>query len=149
MNCREALFVHAYFDDELDAVESSSMQQHLRGCAECQALLADLQHTRATLKSVPPERAPALLRTRIDARLDAEPVAAPARAHPRAGWWSRPFLAGAIVGAGAAAVVASLILFVLMPATVAPIVDDLLKAHLRSLEGRQLVSVVSSEQHTV
>jgi anti-sigma factor RsiW len=143
------LLVHAYFDDELDAAETASIQQHLRGCAECQALLADLQQTRAKLKSAPLERAPASLRTGIEALLDAEPVAASTRGRARAGWWSRPFWSGAIAGVGTAAAVASLILFVLMPAAAAPIVDHLVTAHLRSLKGRELIAVVSSEQHTV
>jgi len=148
MNCPENLRVHAWFDGELDVNEVESMQQHLGGCASCQALLADLERTRVTLRAAPQMRAPAQLRTRIAALLDAEPVTAASRGQPRT-WRSRPFWWGAFTGLVTSATVAALLLFVFPLATSAPRVDALLAAHLHSLDGDHLISVISSEQHTV
>jgi anti-sigma factor RsiW len=147
MNCTEVLRVHAYFDGELDAGEAASVQQHLGTCACCKTLLADLERTRATLRPAPQMRAPARLRTHIDALLDAEPVMVP-RERPRA-WRSRNFWLGAFAGLGTSAAAAVLVLLLLIPAASAPLVDDLLAAHLHSLTGDHLIAVASSEQHTV
>lgn len=148
MNCPEALRVHAYFDGELDPNEAASVQQHLVGCASCRALLADLERTRATLRAASPIAAPAHLRSRIDAQLDAETAAETPRKQPRT-LSSRPFWLGAFAGLVASATVAALLMFVILPAASAPRVDALLAAHLHSLNGDHLISMVSSEQHTV
>ena len=97
MNCAEVLRVQAYFDGELDAGEAASVRQHLGTCAGCQALLADLERTRATLRAAPQMRAPEHLRTRIDALLDAEPVMAVPRERPRA-WRSAQLLVRCVRG---------------------------------------------------
>jgi len=145
MNCAEALRVHAFFDGELDAADSASVQQHVGGCASCQALLAELESTREALHLVPQVRAPAQLRSRIHAMLDAESAATRA---PRA-WRTRTFWSGAFAGLAASAAAVVLTLFVLLPAASAPLADELLAAHLHSLSGDHLISVISSEQHTV
>ncbi|HEV7607994.1 MAG TPA: zf-HC2 domain-containing protein [Steroidobacteraceae bacterium] len=148
MNCPEVLRVHAYFDGELDPGEVAPMQEHLRGCACCRGLLADLELTRTALRPAPHLRAPARLRARVDALLDEESVAVAPRARPRS-WRSAAFWSGAFAGLGTAAAAAVLVLFVLVPAASAPLIDDLLAAHLHSLTGDHLISVISGEQHTV
>jgi anti-sigma factor RsiW len=147
MKCDDAR-VNAYFDGELDSGETASVQQHLRDCGACRALLADLEVTRATLRDAPRFRVPAHLRSRIDALLDTEPVIGATRPRP-GGWRSPTFWWGAFAGAGASVAAAALVLFVFVRAASAPIVDELLSAHLRSLKSGHLVSVISGEQHTV
>lgn len=148
MNCAEVLRVHAYFDGELEEGAAASVRHHLECCASCRTLLAELERTRAILRSAPPVRAPAHLRARIDALLDAEQADAAARVKPRA-WRSRPFWFGAFAGLATSAMAVALFLFVYLPAASAPLVDDLLAAHLQSLKGDHLIAMVSREQHTV
>jgi anti-sigma factor RsiW len=148
MNCPEALRVQAYFDGELDANEVSAVLGHLEGCERCRSLLADLDRGRNVLRRMPDIAAPPELRTRIGKLLDvaAEPPAAKARS----GAWSfRAFWLGAFAGLGAAALAASAILLVLLPAASSPLLDGLLAAHLSSLTPDHLISVASSERHTV
>ena len=148
MNCAKALRVQAYFDGQLDPGEAASVVQHLQGCASCQELLADLERARATLRSAPRVRAPASLRARIDSALDAEAVTAMPRTRLRS-WRSPAFWSGAFAGLGASAAAVLLVWFVLLPAASAPLVDELLTAHLHSLGDAHLISVASGDQHTV
>jgi anti-sigma factor RsiW len=147
MNC-DALRVHAYFDGELSPDEVVLLQLHLGGCVRCQTLLDDLEVMRAALRPAPQTPAPAQLRTRISDLLDAEPRPAVALARPRA-WRLHTFWAGLFAGVGASAVAVVLALFAFMPASSAPVIDDLVAAHLHSLAGDHLISMVSSEHHTV
>ena len=147
MDCAEALRVQAYFDGELDAADAAAAAQHLGGCARCQAMLADLAQARAALRSAPDIRAPAALRARVSALLDADEERSAASV-TRAGR-SRPFWLGAFAGLGVSSLVAALIVFVMLPAATSPFVDGILSAHLRSLTPDHLIAVVASEQHTV
>jgi len=163
MTCAEALRVQAYFDAELAPDDAASIERHLPRCPGCRTLLAELEQTRATLKNVPQVHAPAALRANIFAALDAEEVAAaqaaPAKpvtaksvsAKPARGATirTRPFWLGAFAGLGVSALAAALFAFVMLPFAAGPTVDGLLTAHLQSLEPQRLVTVVSSEHHTV
>jgi anti-sigma factor RsiW len=148
MNCPDTLRVHAYFDEELDTAEAGAVRDHIRACASCQAVLADLEQSRAVLRPAPRVPVPARLRNRIDALLDAEPSSEPLRSPPRVAR-SRPFWLGAFFGVAVSAAAAALVLFAYIPAASAPLVDELLTAHVRSLSADRLIAVVSSEQHTV
>ncbi len=74
MQCAESLRVQAYFDGELDALSAADIERHGEACAECRALLGDLDHVRGALRQdlsyacTPP---PAL-RARILRALDQE-----------------------------------------------------------------------------
>ncbi|MGB6307914.1 MAG: zf-HC2 domain-containing protein [Steroidobacteraceae bacterium] len=50
MQCPESLRVQAYFDAEVDAVSAADIERHLEHCAECRALLKDLEQVRAVLR---------------------------------------------------------------------------------------------------
>ena len=50
MPCAESLRVQAYFDGELDAVSAADIERHMRGCAECRALLEELRQLRTALR---------------------------------------------------------------------------------------------------
>src|SRR3984957_1936513 len=113
MQCAESLRVQAYFDGELDALDAAVIERHSEACAECRALLADLDHVRGALRQdlsygcAPP---PAL-RTRILRTLDRE--------SPRLGGMRltsrrpRPFWMGAFSGIGGTAGAAGLAFFVM------------------------------------
>jgi anti-sigma factor RsiW len=64
-------------------------------------------------------------------------------------WRSKPFWLGALGGAGSAAVAAAVSIFALWPAFNAPLLDELVSAHVRSLLPAHLIDVVSTDQHTV
>ncbi|MBI3401034.1 MAG: zf-HC2 domain-containing protein [Acidobacteria bacterium] len=43
-----------YLDDELDAAGREAVEQHLRGCADCRAVLNDLKRVVAQAQTIPP-----------------------------------------------------------------------------------------------
>jgi anti-sigma factor RsiW len=156
VRCAESLRVQAHFDAQLDPLSADQIERHIEQCAECRALLKDLQLVRAALRrDLQFERAPAALRTRIHEALDHEaPGRSPVqddsrvtqiRRAPRA----RPFWRGAVSGFGGAAAAAMLAFFVLLPARPDPMLDDLVNAHVRSLMPDHLIDVVSTDRHTV
>ena len=147
----EALSVQAYFDGELDALATLEIEQHIEQCAECRALVQELEQTRTALRELPSVPVPAQLRARVTRALDRES----ARERGARNIWGRmmrraqPFWLGAL-GGGVATAAAALLAFVLWGAPLAqPLVDDLLDAHLRSLMSAHLIDVVSTDKHTV
>jgi anti-sigma factor RsiW len=146
MSCNEAMRVQEYFDGELDAGDAAEVERHLATCADCAALLKDLESTRAALRdSAPYYRASEELRPRIAGALDDE---SGVRSLPRPTSGNR-FLWGALGGSGATALAAVLAVLLFLPAAPNLAVDDLTNAHLRSLMSDHLVDVVSSDRHTV
>jgi len=147
MTCDESLKTQAYLDGELDAAQSLEVEAHLEQCAECQALAADHADLKEAMAGAAYHRAPAALRARIGAALDAEANAqtnvAPLKAPRRSGFWL-----GAGSGAGGMAIAAALAFLLFMPANNV-LVADLADAHVRSLMGEHLIDVASSDHHTV
>ena len=152
MQCAESLRVQAYFDGELDALSAAEVERHSEVCAECRALLQDLDHVRTALRqdltyaSAPPE-----LRARVMRALDEEStVGSPRRDGARlTSWRPRPFWKGAFSGIGGTAIAAGIAFFVLAPSFINPVLDDLVSAHVRSLMPDHLIDVVSTDKHTV
>ncbi len=151
MLCPDSLRVQAYFDGEVDAVSAAEIERHLEHCSECRELYQSLQHTRRAIRSELGElRAPQPLRARLQRSLDAaerserSPVP-----RSRPGLLGRAFWAGAFSGIGVSAIAVVLALFVLLPMRAAPLVNDLVGAHLRSLMPDHLIDVASSDRHTV
>ena len=152
MGCAESLRVQAYFDGEIDAVSAADIERHAEHCAECRALLQDLEQTRTAIRrDLTLDRAPPELRARIMRALDQETAVKTPRPSGwgRSTWRTRPFWAGALGGVGSAAVAATLAVFLLSPSLTNPLLDDLVAAHLRSLMPSHLIDVVSTDQHTV
>ena len=105
MPCAESSRVQAYFDGEVDAVAAADIERHVESCAECRALLEDLEATRALIRREGHYgRASPALRERIARTLDQEAAAqAPRADRPRLwAWRTRPFWLGALGGMGAA-----------------------------------------------
>ena len=159
MRCAESLRAQAYFDAQLDPLSADQIERHVEHCAECRALLQDLQEVRVKLRhELKFERTPPALRARIFEALDREtkeisPAPPSQRVQglerPRGLRRTRPFWLGALSGFGGAAAAAMLALFILLPARPDPMLDDLVNAHVRSLMPDHLIDVVSSERHTV
>lgn len=147
MQCAEQLRVQAYFDDELEALAASDVERHLEHCPQCRALLDELLALRARLRALPRQEAPAALRARIESALPASPTRPRPRGTPRA-WRLPAFWLGALGGLGAAAAAAVAVLL-LSPLLAAPLLDEVVAAHVRSLLPEHLTDVVSTDRHTV
>jgi anti-sigma factor RsiW len=150
VRCAEALRVQAYFDAELDAVATADVERHVEHCAECGALLHDLEQVRTALRRETSfERSPPALRARVLSALDGEEsTAVPASSRPprqrmRPVWW------GALGGAAGTALAACFAFVLLVPQLTNPLLDELANAHVRSLMAMHLIDVVSTDKHTV
>jgi len=147
MQCAESLRVQAYFDGEIDAIGAAEIERHADACAECRALLAQLEKTRDAIRHLPADRASPELRRRIALALDKEEAL---ENKPARGIWRLPgFWAGAFGGLGAACAAGLIAFLIWLPAQSNGLTEELVTAHVRSLMPAHLIDVVSTDQHTV
>jgi anti-sigma factor RsiW len=150
VQCAESLRVQAYFDAQVDALAAADIERHLEHCAECRALIQDLEQVRALLRREPAYvRTPPALRADIMRALDGAHDNVRPRARASSTWRGRPFWLGALGGAGGTAIAAGLAFLLLVPPFANPLLDDLVSAHVRSLMPAHLIDVVSTDKHTV
>jgi anti-sigma factor RsiW len=148
MPCAETLNTQAFLDGETDGAGAEATGRHIQGCAECQALCAETAAVSdAIARHLPREPAPPHLRRRVEVALAREREVARRRgfiALPGAVFWR-----GAVSGAAATALAASLAIFVLGPPSADSLADQVTQAHVRALMSGHAIAVVSSDHHTV
>lgn len=134
--------LHALIDGELDAMAAIELEAHLQGCDDCRAALDRLQAVRRPFASEALyHRAPPGLRRAV-----APAVAIDHPARRAVSGRALPWLGGGTIGALAA----SLALLIAIPQLAeAGVEDELVAAHIRSLQAAHLVDVVTSDRHVV
>ncbi len=138
MTCAEAqVLVQLELDREIDAVQSVAVNAHLAGCPACRSRFVSLSALLDVIRAKPerPEVSDALLR-RLYASLPRPPR--------RLARWAPTM--------GAMAATAMVTVVVLQVGTRRPgppFEDELVEAHLRSLQVDHLTDVASSDRHTV
>ncbi|HEY0266399.1 MAG TPA: zf-HC2 domain-containing protein, partial [Rhizomicrobium sp.] len=120
MSCDESLRTQSLLDGELQGAAAREAERHMEGCADCQALAADIADVSDALRGAK-RRASAALRARIGQALDREAARRPARS----------FWRGAASGGGITALAAGLAIFVLLPPSAATLTSSVVDAHGR------------------
>ena len=134
MNCGEAEeLLGAFFDDELDLVNSVAIEKHLAECLSCTAALERQRALRSVIRThAPYYPAPPELRHRV------------AAVRRERGIRFMPQLALA-----AAALLAVAVVWKVVPPSRPAMEDEVVSAHVRSLLANHLMDVPSTDRHTV
>jgi anti-sigma factor RsiW len=151
MNCSDSeVMLHALIDDELDAGHAREIEAHIGSCPGCTDKLEAFRAMRAAMAEAKlKEPAPAALRSRIEAALplpSAQIIAPRQFARPSRRSFFGGFAAGGMLSA---AIAATLVLVVFRGDQEQTIANEVVSAHIRSLQAGHLMDVQTSDQHTV
>ncbi len=137
--------IDAYVDGELSATESAAFEAALPGCPDCRRRLEDARAMSGFLRDLPAERAPDLLRAKIERELRAISSASKPQARPVLGQNMRWM-----------AMAASLVLAVSIGWVGGTFTgrpgggdDELVSTYLRVASSDHPVDVASTDRHTV
>ncbi len=151
MNCAECeILLHALIDGELDAVHARDVEAHVATCTGCAEKLKAFRAMREAMAGADLKfPAPASLRSRIEAALpspSAEIIAPRKFFQPS----RRSFFGGFAIGSAlSAAIAATLVIGVFRSDQNQQVADEVVSAHIRSLQAGHLMDVETSDQHTV
>jgi anti-sigma factor RsiW len=157
MTCEESeILLHALLDNELDAGHAREVEAHVAACLHCRVQFGELRALHTAMS--PAElrlSAPASLRARVEAMIPAAPTmvrstptTVPTRSYPASN--RRTLFKGFALGSMlSGAMAASLMIMVIRSDQDQRTVDDVVSAHLRSLQVEHLTDVQTSDQHTV
>jgi anti-sigma factor RsiW len=151
MNCAEfEVLLHALIDGELDAGNAREVEAHAVGCSACAEKLAAFRVMHQAMGGgVLKEATPTHLRSRVEASL-AVPAARVTSIRSIFKPTRRSFFGGFGLGSAlSAAVAASLVLTVIRGNQEQAVADEVVSAHIRSLQAGHLMDVATSDQHTV
>jgi mycothiol system anti-sigma-R factor len=143
-------FVPGYIDGELDLVRTIEMEAHLKYCPTCAQTLENQQEVRSALRRCPlAYSAPAALRDRIQLSLrrsNEGEVQERKMRRPSHLWeWAGAVAVLALFSLGGWQLTARL----RAPSSDQQIAAEVFSSHVRSLESKHLLDVVSTDQHTV
>jgi anti-sigma factor RsiW len=139
----------AYVDDELDLATALRVERHLAGCGDCRARVEGERAISAGVsQSAVYHRAPDALRQRLAQTIRAHADPPPPAAGGRRPWWRSPLMTFSGIAAALIAIIGTAFV-VLGPVMSGGQVNQLVDAHLRSLEADHLLDVESTDQHTV
>jgi anti-sigma factor (TIGR02949 family) len=144
VTCDEARkLLDAWYDGELDAPRSASLERHLEECAGCAALSeARSALSEVLVKSATRYSAPAALRKKIEAQISKPPIVRGPRVMPWRGL--------AIAASFALFVMVGWNAWLLQSGGPSPNLEhEIVSDHIRSLMANHLSDVASEDRHTV
>lgn len=144
MNCQDAqLVMHGYLDGELDPSVSLQFEQHLGACPACSKALTEQQAIQAEMKADSLYfKAPPILRDRVRASLKKQSGAGPVRFPWR--WVAAAACVALCIGFGFL-----LAQFAFTPSVPERLTQEVASAHIRSMQAKHMVDVLSSDRHEV
>src|SRR5580693_5858438 len=151
MNCSDSeILLNALIDDELDAGHARDVEKHIATCSACAEKLTELREMHDAVSGAGLKMAaPVHLRSRIEKAL---PLPSARVIAPRKFFQPsrRTFFGGFAAGSAlSAALAASLVLTVVGTDKQQTIANEVVSAHIRSLQAGHLMDVETSDQHTV
>ncbi|MBA3963554.1 MAG: anti-sigma factor [Chthoniobacterales bacterium] len=152
-NCQDTLqWLDAYWDNELDPVNTLEIEQHLQGCTACSQSYEELRTLGIALSDLPRHRIPAVLREQVRSALRAEAgeesKTIPFPPTARASW---PWLTAIAAMLLLCALLAGVLLTSRPPPASASEREsqEVIASHIRSLMASHLADVISTDEHTV